>query len=72
VPAGPYFIPLQSFLGEFAEMARRAFVTVTPKVFSIAGGKQAISKISVITVLNLNDITAQIKSIRLHSGSHGN
>jgi len=48
VPAGPDFIPLQSFLGEFAEITRLAFVTVTVKVFSIADGNQAISKISVI------------------------
>jgi len=53
-------------------MARRVFVTVTDKVFSIAGGKQTISKISFITALNLKDITAQIKSISLQTGTYGN
>jgi len=53
-------------------MARRVFVPVTAKVFSIANAKQTISKISVITALNLKDITAQIKSISLQTGSHGN
>jgi len=70
--ASPDFIPLQSILWGICKMARRVFVTVTDKVFSIAGGKQTISKISFITALNLKDITAQIKSKSLQTGPHGN
>jgi len=48
--------------GEFAEMARWVFVDVADKDFNIAGRKQTISRISVITGLNRKDVTRLRKS----------
>ncbi|KPK25213.1 MAG: hypothetical protein AMJ61_12615 [Desulfobacterales bacterium SG8_35_2] len=47
--------------GEFAEMARWVFVNVAEKDFGIAGRKQTISRISVITGLNRKDVTRLTK-----------
>ena len=48
--------------GEFAEMARWVFVDVAKKDFGIAGRKQTISRISVITGLNRKDVTRLTKT----------
>lgn len=47
---------------EFAEMARWVFVNVAEKDFVIAGRKQTISRISVITGLNRKDVTRLTKT----------
>jgi hypothetical protein len=48
--------------GQFAEMARWVFVSVAEKDFNIAGRKQSISRISVITGLNRKEVTRLIKT----------
>ncbi len=53
--------------GEFAELARWVFVNVADKDFTIAGRKQTISRISVITGLNRKDVTRLIKT-NIHAG----
>jgi len=51
--------------GEFAEMARWLFVDVADRDFSLAGRKQTISRISVITGLNRKDVT-RLKKINIY------
>ena len=48
--------------GEFAEIARWVFVNVAREDFNIAGRKQTVSRISVITGLNRKDVTGLIKT----------
>jgi Family of unknown function (DUF6502) len=47
--------------GEFAEMARWVFVNVAQKDFGIAGRKQSISRISIISGLNRKEVTRLTK-----------